>query len=235
MKHTPPNILIVEDEPIIAGFIRKELRALGYHVSGHARNHREAVTLLDEVPVDLALIDIALGGTRDGIDVAHVIRERGDTPFIFLTSYADPATIERAKPTRPAGYVVKPFTADDLYSSIELALAASGTHLPAKDGIFLPDGYGRVRVDLDQIRYFESNRMYLEVHTAERTHVLRSTLSNFLEKLPPEQFMRIHRSFAVQIGHIERWNRTAVWVNGKELPVGRTYQRGLLERLKNGA
>jgi DNA-binding LytR/AlgR family response regulator len=233
MNH-PPNILIVEDEPIIAGFIRKELRALGYHVSGHARSHREALNLLDEVPVDLALIDIALGGKRDGIDVAHAIRERGETPFIFLTSYADPATIERAKPTRPAGYVVKPFTADDLYSSIELALAASGSQRTMNDGIFLPDGYGRVRVDLDQILFFESNRMYLEIHTRERTHVLRSTLSNFLEKLPEDRFVRIHRSFAVQIGHVERWNRTGVWVNGKELPVGRTYQSGLMERLKDG-
>lgn len=233
MNH-PPNILIVEDEPIIAGFIRKELRALGYYVSGHARSHREALNLLEEVPVDLALIDIALGGKRDGIDVAHVIRERGETPFIFLTSYADPATIERAKPTRPAGYVVKPFTADDLYSSIELALAASGSQRAMNDGIFLPDGYGRVRVDLDQILFFESNRMYLEIHTRERTHVLRSTLSNFLEKLPEDRFVRIHRSFAVQIGHVERWNRTAVWVKGKELPVGRTYQSGLMERLQNG-
>lgn len=233
MNH-PPNILIVEDEPIIAGFIRKELRALGYHVSGHARSHREALSLLDEVPVDLALIDIALGGKRDGIDLAHVIRERGETPFIFLTSYADPATIERAKPTRPAGYVLKPFTADDLYSSIELALAASGSQRAMNDGIFLPDGYGRVRVDLDQILFFESNRMYLEIHTRERTHVLRSTLSNFLEKLPEDRFVRIHRSFAVQIGQVERWNRTAVWVNGKELPVGRTYQSGLMDRLQVG-
>jgi DNA-binding LytR/AlgR family response regulator len=169
---------------------------------------------LEEVPVDLALIDIALGGKRDGIDVAHVIRERGETPFIFLTSYADPATIERAKPTRPAGYVVKPFTADDLYSSIELALAASGSQRTMNDGIFLP--------------------MYLEIHTRERTHVLRSTLSNFLEKLPEDRFVRIHRSFAVQIGHVERWNRTSVWVRGKELPVGRTYQSGLMERLQDG-
>ena len=87
-------------------------------------------------------------------------------------------------------------------------------------------------MDLDPLLYFESRRMYLEVHTAQRTYVLRSTLSSFLEKLPADQFMRIHRSFAVRIQRIERWTRTSVWVAGVELPVGRTYQSTLLDALE---
>lgn len=232
MNTPTAHILIVEDEPIIAGFIRKTLLALGYGVAGHARSHREAVELLATVQVDLALVDIALGGNKDGIDVAHHMRSLGDTPFIFLTSYADPQTIDRAKPTRPAGYVVKPFNASDLYSSIELALSASQQGVQSAAALFLPDGFGKVRVEFADVLFIESRRMYLDVHTAGRVYSQRMALSKFAEGLPAQQFMRLHRSIVVNLQHITRWNRTSVWIGDRELPVGRTYQTEVFQALQ---
>lgn len=232
MNTPTAHILIVEDEPIIAGFIRKTLLALGYGVAGHARSHREAVELLATVQVDLALVDIALGGKKDGIDVAHHMRSLGDTPFIFLTSYADPQTIDRAKPTRPAGYVVKPFNASDLYSSIELALSASQQGVEPAAALFLPDGFGKVRVEFADVLFIESRRMYLDVHTTGRVYTQRIALSKFTESLPAQQFMRLHRSIVVNLQHITRWNRTSVWIGDRELPVGRTYQTEVFQALQ---
>lgn len=234
MTHSPASILIVEDEPIIAGFIRKELRSLGYTICGHARNYEEAIALMAQSPPDLALVDIALGGSKDGIHFAHALRETGDTPLIFLTSFSDPQTIERAKPTRPDGYVVKPFTSGDLYASIELALSAHSEKRPANDAIFLPDGYGKVRVDLNQILFIESRRMYLDVHSTERCFTLRSSLSDFLTSLPPDQFVRIHRSIVVNQQRLSRWTRNSVWIGDQEFPIGRTYQTDFALHVRGG-
>lgn len=230
---TPSQILIVEDEPIIAGFIRRTLSSLGYGVAGHARSFEEALELLGSVDVDLALVDIALGGQLDGMDFAHALREHGDVPFIFLTSYADPQTIERAKPTRPSGYVIKPFTANDLYSNIELAISAASERVPSTSGLFLPDGFGKVRIELENILFIESNRMYLDVYTSGRVYRQRIALTKFMEALPEDRFLRIHRSIAVNTAHVTRWNRTFLWVGERELPVGRTYQAEVLQVFHN--
>ena len=228
----PSQILIVEDEPIIAGFIRRTLNSLGYGVAGQARSYEEAVDLLEAVDVDLALVDIALGGKLDGIDFAHALREHSDVPFIFLTSYADPQTIERAKPTRPSGYVIKPFTANDLYSNIELAISAAHERTPSTVGLFLPDGFGKVRVELEEVVFIESRRKYLDVHTSNRVFTQRIALTKFMETLPEDRFLRIHRSIAVNTAHVTRWNRTSLWVGERELPVGRTYQAAILQVLQ---
>jgi len=122
MKQTP-NILIVEDEPLIAEDISDLCQLNGYSVCGVAYRPLEALELLKKLKPNLVLLDINLEDSMTGIDIAERLRNKYAIPFIFLTSYADKKTLESAKDTNPLGYVVKPFNKEQLYSTIEIAWA----------------------------------------------------------------------------------------------------------------
>lgn len=116
------NILIVEDEPLIAEDIQGYLKESGFAVSGIANNSAQALHSLERQVPDAVLLDISLGSSPDGIELAEIIRQKYNLPFVFLTSHGDKATLERAKLTFPAGYLLKPFNGRDLMTSLEVAL-----------------------------------------------------------------------------------------------------------------
>ncbi|MBD1909217.1 MULTISPECIES: ATP-binding protein [unclassified Leptolyngbya] len=116
------KILIVEDERVVARDIEKRLKKLGYVVSESVASGEEAIAKVAELRPDLVLMDIRLKGHMDGIEAAEQIRTDFDTPVIYLTAYADDATLQRAKVTEPFGYIVKPFDERDLQVAIEVAL-----------------------------------------------------------------------------------------------------------------
>jgi PAS domain S-box-containing protein len=119
---TIPKILVVEDEVIVARTIAAQLNQLGYSVSGMVSSGSAAIAKVAETPPDLVLMDIVLKGDIDGVTAATQIRQQQDVPIIYLTAYADDNTLQRAKLTQPFGYVVKPFTANDLRVAIEMGL-----------------------------------------------------------------------------------------------------------------
>jgi PAS domain S-box-containing protein len=116
------KILVVEDELIIAKGIEKRLMALGYAVAGTVASGEEALAKVIETAPDLLLMDIHLQGNMDGVETAEKIRSVADIPVIYLTAYADPDSLSRAKLTEPFGYIVKPFQDHTLRSAIEMAL-----------------------------------------------------------------------------------------------------------------
>ena len=119
---TRPRILVVEDESIVALDIKAQLECLGYVVPAVVNSGEKAIHKTAEIRPDLVLMDIKLKGEMDGIEAAEVIRARLDIPVIYLTAYADYATLQRAKITEPYGYLLKPFEERELHSTIEMAL-----------------------------------------------------------------------------------------------------------------
>jgi len=123
MESTPAkSILVIEDEAVIAMEIEAALRSLGYRLAGKALNSDKALDLLASTEPDLVLLDIQLKGSRSGIDLARIIREKYHYPFVFLTAFSDSATLNSLRDTLPYGYIVKPFNDRDLYTTIEIAL-----------------------------------------------------------------------------------------------------------------
>jgi len=116
------QILVVEDERIVAKDITSSLERLGYGVTGIASSGEEAVRMVGDKPPDLILMDVVLKGDIDGIDAAEHIRKQYDVPVIYLTAYADSTTLERAKGTVPYGYLLKPWQERELRTVIEIAL-----------------------------------------------------------------------------------------------------------------
>ncbi len=119
---TNAKIMIVEDEWIVAEDTQNRLQDLGYSVSSLASTGEEAIQKAEEDKPDLVVTDIVLEGEMDGIEVAKQIYSRFDIPFIYITAFADDKILERIKITEPFGYIVKPFTNEDLKIAIELAL-----------------------------------------------------------------------------------------------------------------
>ena len=116
------NILVVEDERIVAEDIKMRLQKLGYAVPGVAFSGEEAVKKAENMQPDLVLMDIVLEKKMSGIEAASIISSRFNIPIIYLTAYADNKTLERAKITEPFGYILKPFEDREVYTTIEMAL-----------------------------------------------------------------------------------------------------------------
>ncbi len=119
---TKTNVLIVEDEIIVAKNIEAMLKVLDYDVAGICISSEQAIKVVAEKKPDLILMDIVLGGDIDGIQVAAKILENVTVPIIFVTSYSDDDTLKRAKETAPYGYIIKPFQEKELLAGIEIAL-----------------------------------------------------------------------------------------------------------------
>jgi PAS domain S-box-containing protein len=117
------KILVVEDEVITARVILEELTVLGYIVTDIVSSSEDAIASVSQNKPDLVLMDIVLRGSeQDGIETAAIMRQKFQTPVVYITAHTDDATLERAKISEPFGYLVKPFDEKDLRVVIETAM-----------------------------------------------------------------------------------------------------------------
>jgi len=118
------KILIVEDEVTIACDIAFNLEANDFEIVDVVYSAEDAIPILEEKAIDLVMLDINLSGELSGLDLAETLDLEYDIPFIFLTSYSDNDTIQKASKTFPASYLVKPFKENDLAPAVKIALAS---------------------------------------------------------------------------------------------------------------
>lgn len=237
------KIGIVEDELVIARTILSTLNELGYTHCGPAINYTEAIEMLDIYKPDLLLLDIQLSGKKDGIDVAQKINELYQIPFIFLTANSDAETIDRAKKVKPHAYIVKPFTKEELFAAIEIAFsnftgknsAAKPEHAVSyqiKDYMFVRDGYVFRKIFFNELLCLESDANYVILHLKSQKKVMvRSTLNDFAEQINQKNFIRVHRSYSVNVNMIDDIFPTEISVAGIKIPVGRSYKEELFKAL----
>jgi DNA-binding LytR/AlgR family response regulator len=237
------KIGIVEDELVIGRTILNTLNELGYAHCGPAISYTEAMEMLEQERPDLLLLDIQLSGKKDGIDVAEKLNELYHIPFIFLTANSDGETIDRAKKVKPHAYIVKPFTKEELYAAIEIAFSnftcskqpakaeLPAIH-PAKDFMFVRDGYVFRKIFFNDLLYLESDANYITLHLKSQKKVMvRSTLNDLIEQLDTRKFIRIHRSFSVNVDLIDDVFPAEVSVNGTKIPIGKSYKEDLFKAL----
>jgi len=237
------KIGIVEDELVIARTILNTLNELGYSHCGPAISYTEAIEMLERDKPDLLLLDIQLSGKKDGIDVAEKLNEAYRIPFIFLTANSDGETIDRAKKVKPHAYIVKPFTKEELFAAIEIAFSNfSGSRNdsrperldmhPPKDHMFVRDGYVFRKIFFNDLLYLESDANYVTLHLKSQKKVMvRSTLNDFVEQLDAQKFVRIHRSYSVNISLVDDVFPTEVSIDGIKVPIGKTYRDDLFKAL----
>ncbi len=192
---TEIKVLVVEDDPLIAEDIREFLTNADYEVAAVAHNKEAAIHALENAHPDIAILDINLNNTMDGIKIAGHINAHHHIPFIYLTSYSGKSVVSEAKQTRPMGYIVKPFDEADLYAAIEVALFNHSqrnqlqyfsrdainkqiiSDLTAKEFEILMDIYeGRTNKQMSEKHFVSINtikthiqKIYLKMNTNSRT------------------------------------------------------------------
>ena len=244
------RILVVEDELLIAMDIQQRLRARGYEVLDPVPSALDAIQCLSQTEIDLCILDINLQGSLDGVSLASQIKEKWDIPIIFLTTYDDDLTIQRATQVGPSAYLIKPFKERELAVSIELAFINyaqkkvpdfHSRELPAdstgslaflKDRFFLRSKEKYERVRCEDILWAEAQSNYTEIHTEDSTLVLAITLMSFHEKLNASCFVRIHRSFLINLDHIESILGNTVFIGDKSFPVSKSFRKDFFDRVK---
>jgi signal transduction histidine kinase len=152
---------LVEDELIIAKTLLHKLSKLGYEAPFHAETGEQAVQMALEWRPDLVLMDIKLRGGVDGVQAAERIRSRIDVPVVYLTGYADDATIGRAKVTEPFGYIIKPVETQALRSTIELALYKHAMDRRLRES---EERYRALAAQLQRVREEERLQIAREIH-----------------------------------------------------------------------
>ena len=242
------SILIVEDEGLVAKDLAARLMQTGYNIAGIADNYNDAIDLFKIELPDLVLLDITLKGKKTGIDIATEINNILPTPFIFVTAHTDADTLGKAKNTFPASYMVKPFTTSHLLISIELALhnfayqktiAADNPEAITNDEeqlylkqdfIFIKDGNTFIKLHQADVVYMEAKDNYVKLFTQEKSYLIRCTLARIIDKMKKHFFVRIHRSFCINIDKVDSFTEHEVSVNDSKIPIGRNYKEEFINR-----
>ncbi|MGE0567917.1 MAG: response regulator, partial [Bacteroidia bacterium] len=207
------NIFIVEDESIVAKDIQNSLIKLGYNVVGQANNGADAIEQIKKTNPDLVLMDIMIKGPMSGIEVTERLKEEMNIPVIYLTAYADEATLSKAKITEPYGYILKPFKEIDLHSSIEMSAYKHKKDLELRkerdflyslvenkdegnqDILFVKANSKLVKILLKDIYFVEALKDYVIINTQYARYTVQSTMKDIERKLGTTNFIRVHRSF----------------------------------------
>ncbi len=228
MKTNNFKILIIEDELLIAEMLKETLADLGYEVVSIAKNFEQAFSSLKIFPeTNLVFLDINLSETQSGFDVATEINKNHKIPFIFLTSYSDTKTIQEAIEFRPVAYLIKPFTKSDLFVTLELYKSKNNStekYTEIKEGHFL------VKIFHKDIIFIKSENVYLEIKTSQKKYLIRNSLDKFFEQLNDDTFIKVHRSYVVNLQKIRAVNRLQVIVETDKIPISRTHHDELLKR-----
>ncbi len=233
----PLNILVVEDEYITQKTISVFLKEMGYNVIGTAMNATEAIEILENNKVEFVLLDITIQGDKDGIWIANHIIENYQIPHIFLTAYTDDLTIKNAIATNPYGYLIKPFQKAELFSAIEIAILNFNKQIQTSeetitDFVYIKHNEVYERVMLDEILHIECQKNYLLLFTSQKEYRFRSTITEFLSKLP-HTFIKTHKGFIINSTKIESFNSNYICIDNKKIPISKSYKEDVLQKLNN--
>lgn len=237
----PIKIFIIEDEMIIGANISLQLQKLGYDVTGIVPRGEKALEHVKNNTPDIILMDIQLKGKLSGIETAKLIQREYNIPIIYLTANTDDFYFNEAKTTKPSAFISKPFKNLDLQRAIELTVNNFTIEKETKkitvpyvldNCIFVKDHEKMVKIAIKKIYYIEADRNYCRIFSKDKEFLIVSTLKDINEKLPKEHFLRVHRSYIVNLSKINEIAGTHLIVSKKVIPLSKTFKEPLLNRLQ---
>lgn len=245
MEHlkTKVKIFIVEDEIILAEDIKYRLQKMGYEVVGIASTALDALkTIAKNTDINIILLDITIKGDLDGIELATLIKSKYNIPFIFLTSNASTTIVERAKKTNPYAYILKPFNDRQISIALELALVNFQNKTPNKifsdkdykteknnvlqiqDSLFLKKEQHFERVSFKDILLLQADSNYCNIFTTSKKFIYSTVLKNIEKQLPSNQFLRVHRSYVVNINKVSGFEGNLLFIGEKKIPISKSHK-----------
>lgn len=219
------TILLVEDDFLNRRLSKKTLIENGYNVL-EAKSAKEALEILNNENVDLAILDINLGeNEKNGITLGQQIKDNYAIPFIYLTAFENAEIISHAISTAPYSYLTKPPKKSDLIASIEIAIRQSGKLEPKK--ILVKDGTYNILLSVEDINFIESDGNYLLHHTDKKIYKSRSTIKKVANELAKNGFVQIHRAFIVNKNKIDKFTNKSVIIRNITIPVSDNYSENI--------
>ena len=243
MEMSELKILIVEDDPLISESLKDILKLLNHKVIGISDNADSAIELCNGTLPDLALLDIQIAGEIDGVDLAEILRDQFDIPFIFTTAYADNATILRARDKGPFGYLVKPYGIKEVNAAIQIAKATFDRLKTAEkatksnmtkivdNNIFLKVDNKLIKVKIEDIFFVEAKGDYALFRTKNKGYIVHTTIKHVQDRLEIFNFQKVHRSFVVNIDKIEDIEESNLLIEDKIIPISRANKEALIKRI----
>jgi DNA-binding LytR/AlgR family response regulator len=241
------KILVVEDEMIIGAKISMQLIGMGYEVTAILPRGEDAIIQVEENKPDIVLLDINLRGKLNGIETALEIQKIADIPVIYLTANSDQATFNRAKTSKPYAFISKPYKQLDLQRAIELTISRmaeneTGPHpeetpdderaFILSDRIFVRHREKMIKIIVADILYIEADRNYSRIFTNSKEYLLSVTLKTIEEKLTGRIFLRTHRSYIINLTHIDEVAEGHVIIAQKAIPISAGLKEQLLQRIQ---
>ena len=231
------RILLVEDDLVERTHVETLLQQIGHQVVATADNVLDALTLFSKDRPDIVLTDIGLKNGESGIDLVQRLNQIDNVPVIFLTANDNDETFSQAAKTGPFAYLSIPVEPKMLKRHIELVLQRHHPHTDTttKDPVYFYTKVGnRLRkLPVDDISSIEVEGKYSCISVHHHHYHVKVSLSDILEKLPAEQFLRVSRKHVVNlklIEDIDLQNQT-VEVNGEQISFSRTYKEKLMNRI----
>ncbi|MCB0552108.1 MAG: LytTR family transcriptional regulator DNA-binding domain-containing protein, partial [Phaeodactylibacter sp.] len=227
--------------------ISMQLTKMGYEVVGINTRGEDALNTIENNRPDIILMDIVLTGKMNGIEAARIILKKFQVPLIFLTSNSDDATFQRALTAKPYAFISKPFQKSELERTLKLTLQRiaieqesapspeSTDHVSAMDDrLFIRHKDQMVKVLLTEILYAEADRTYCKIHTELQTYLLSVPLRNLESQLPADHFLRVHRSFVVNLKKIDAISEYHEYliIQSHQVPISRRSKEEVIKRLK---
>ncbi|BDD12406.1 DNA-binding response regulator (plasmid) [Fulvitalea axinellae] len=226
--------LIVDDEAIAREIIETHLRKIPVaEIAGKCKNAVEAFRIVNTQQIDLIFLDINMPEIS-GLSFAKSVPP--NTKIIFTTAYREYAI--DGFDLRAVDYLLKPISFERLLKSVQNYLElndkpAQSAPTKNQDFIFVRSDRKMVKVKLDELHYVESLKDYLKIHLADRFIVTRETISGLVDRLPKNSFLRIHRSFVVNLSHIDAYTNESVEINKTVLPISRQYKQEVSDFLND--
>lgn len=247
------KLLIVEDEFSIALDMQMRLEKMHYEVMGICSSYEEALVSLAENLPDLVLMDINLNKEKSGIDIAEKVYKNFQIPVVFVTAFSDIGTFEKAMTTMPFGYVIKPFKDVDLDNAIKIAFAQhkniasknaeigylkTASVNETKTSTEEPHIFIKVKGQLEKVYindfiFLEALDNYTNIYTTPKKYTINAFLKDLHSQLPEERFLRIHRSYVVNIEAVKSIDDNLLYLrNNTSIPISKSYRADFMNRIK---
>ena len=234
------SCIVIDDEPLALQLMEFYVKKTPFlELKGSFPSASSAFAFLGENPVDLLFCDIQMPNLS-GMELSKMLPE--DTKVIFTTAFSQYA-IEGFK-VHALDYLLKPISYDDFLTAAKHAFKVifqttegKGAASPEPRSIFVKTEYRLQQIDLDNITFIEGFKDYVRIHLADGSDPVLSLMrmKNLEEELPSDRFVRVQKSYIVQLSKIEAIERSHIIMGKDRVPIGETYQEALFKALSGSS
>lgn len=233
--------LIIDDEPLARDLVRNHLEKLdNFEIVAECGDAMKALQVLRNQHVDLMFMDIQMPQIT-GIEFLKTLK---NPPRVIITTAYREYALEGFE-LDVVDFLLKPITFERFLKSVNKYFqltSENGTNgesvpaasTPEESFIYVKENKRVIKLLLNEILYIEGLSEYVKIYTDNKRIVTKTSMTNMEEKLPSENFMRIHKSYIVSLQKIEAFTSSSIEVTGKELPIGRSYKNRVSQVLHAG-